>query len=266
MQNSYRFFHWDECAGRNKTLMANTYFTFKQFTIHQANCAMKVCTDACLFGAWAATQLQNQVAEPFKVLDIGTGTGLLTLMLAQQLNQCHIDAVEIEKQAAGQAAENIQASLWANQIQVWQNTIQDFAKNKAPHCYNTIICNPPFYENDLKSNSNSRNLALHSHALDFAELLHITAKLLAKDGVFFILIPFARTNELLEIAATNKLYVQQFIGVKQTPKHGYFRAMIQFGFTKPNAPADEQSITIKNTDNTYTTDFIQLLQPYYLYL
>src|SRR3954469_11797521 len=126
--------------------MANNYFSFKQFIIHQDKCAMKVCTDACLFGAYVADRFQITNSK-FHVLDIGAGTGLLSLMLAQKNSTVQIDAVEIDKAASEQAKENFKHSLWRDRLHIHHQPIQEFGMNT----YNLIISNPPFYENDLKS-------------------------------------------------------------------------------------------------------------------
>ena len=162
--------------------MANDYFQFKQFLIKQDKCAMKVCTDACLLGAFAANRLPLTV---HRLLDIGTGTGLLSLMLAQRNLNAVIDAVEIDEAAAEQAKENFNNSPWKERLNVHNEPIQKFAKsiNKK---YDVIICNPPFFENDLKSNDNQRNLALHSAALSLEELISIVGFLLEKNWKLFL--------------------------------------------------------------------------------
>ena len=132
--------------------MSNTYFQFKQFTIHQDKCAMKVCTDACMLGAWTAGKLGGSGIN--NILDIGCGTGLLSLMLSQKIN-ASIDAVEIDADAAKQAGENISASPWAANIRVIHTSLQEFMPKKK---YDLIICNPPFYENDLRSEHENKNV------------------------------------------------------------------------------------------------------------
>ncbi|MDP4263910.1 MAG: methyltransferase, partial [Bacteroidota bacterium] len=137
--------------------MANNYFQFKQFIIHQDRCAMKVTTDACLFGAWAAKRIRNSGDRTLNMLDIGTGTGLLSLMIAQQCDAL-IDAIEIDKVAAGQAEENVTSSPWKEKIRITQGDIKYFAKSSSSR-YDIVICNPPFYENELVSPSHEKNIA-----------------------------------------------------------------------------------------------------------
>ena len=149
--------------------MPNQFFKFKQFTIDQDQCAMKVCTDSCLFGAWVAEYLEQEKNSLKTILDIGTGTGLLSLMLAQKTT-ANIDAVEIEEAASLQASNNFLASPWNNRLQVYHAPIQLF-KPIHPKSYVFIICNPPFYENNLKTDNQLKNLALHSEALSLANLI-----------------------------------------------------------------------------------------------
>src|SRR5689334_11682345 len=142
--------------------MPNEFFCFKQFTIHQQYCAMKVCTDACLFGAWTASAITNEQLPAGLILDIGAGTGLLSLMLGQQLNNSIIHAIEIDAVAAQQAGDNFAASSWSEQLHVYNTAIQSFSPAQQ---YDFIITNPPFFQNDLASPNAQRNLALHSHQL-----------------------------------------------------------------------------------------------------
>ena len=137
--------------------MANQYFQFKQFTVQQDACAMKVTTDACLFGAWVANRINGLDLKGKHFLDIGTGTGLLSLMVAQQTD-ASIDAVEIETAAANQAQENFEQSPWNNKLFLHNSSIQTFIPQ---HKYDFIFTNPPFFFNDLKSKNHARNIALH---------------------------------------------------------------------------------------------------------
>ncbi len=247
--------------------MPNNYFQFKQFTIQQQHCAMKVCTDACLFGAWAVESLelkaQSLKLKAQKILDIGTGTGLLSLMLAQKFTDVLIDAVEMDEAAAMQAAANFQASPWKERLKVYNTIIQQFNQSTNQH-YNFIICNPPFFDNDLKSIDAQRNLALHSEALSLEELIIAIDNNLKADGNFAVLLPYHRTKYFEELAAAKNFHLAEKMLVKQTPKHGYFRSMLLFG-REPFATV-EKEIIIKNESNAYTNEFATLLKDYYLNL
>ena len=201
--------------------MANSYFKFKQFTIHQDKCAMKVCTDACLFGALAATE-NLQIAN---CLDIGTGTGLLSLMVAQKNNAVKIDAIEIDKTAAEQATENIAASPWAGNILVFNEDILTFNSVKK---YDCIISNPPFFEDDLQSPDEAKNNAKHNSSLSLIQLLQAVNKQLATDGFFAVLLPYHRVNCFIEEAQKIGLHLIKQILIKHTLKHQFFRGILFF--------------------------------------
>ena len=237
--------------------MANSYFKFKQFTIHQNKCAMKVCTDACLFGAIAA----GKKLPSAKCLDVGTGTGLLSLMLAQKNKDIVIDAVEIDTDAALQATENITASAWADRITVINEDISTMKKGTP---YDYIISNPPFFKNDLKSADTAVNNARHNTSLDLHQLIKIVDSKLADHGNFAVLLPYQHLNFFIEEAEKHGLYLSQQLLVKQTIKHKFFRSILFFKRSKSQTEYSE--IIIKDTENNYTPEFSAVLKDYYLFL
>ena len=239
--------------------MSNHFFKFKQFTVNQDQCAMKVCTDSCLFGAWVADYLEKEKNDLQHILDIGTGTGLLSLMLAQKTNT-NIDAVEIEQTAAMQAATNFSSSPWGNQLHVFNEPIQFFKKTNQSN-YDFIISNPPFFENDLKSADQLKNIALHSKALTLKELIQQIKFHLKPNGQFAVLLPFDKSEYFIDEAQQLGFYIQLTTHVKQTPKHAPFRSMMLFG-TSPISSVSKEIIIKEN--NEYTGDFRQLLTHYYL--
>jgi len=241
--------------------MGNSYFKFKQFTVEQDKCAMKVCTDACLFGAMAAAVgVDLPVA---RVLDIGTGTGLLPLMYAQKNSNAIIDAVEIDEPAAQQAIENFAASPWGERLTVHHGSIQQFASSVNER-FDLIISNPPFFENDLRSDDAKRNLALHSSELGLEELLNCIDTLLDGDGVFGVLLPYHRSAYFKSLAIDKGFCLWRDISVRQTPKHNYFRSILFF--SRQPVEVVTESIVIKEADNNYSVRFVELLRDYYLYL
>jgi tRNA1Val (adenine37-N6)-methyltransferase len=236
--------------------MSNNYFAFKQFTVWQSDCALKVCTDACLFGAWASHQLTSN--PPTTILDIGTGTGLLSLQLAQKLPSAFIDAVEIDPAAAAQATQNAAATNF--NIQVHNADIKNYGGKKYQH----IISNPPFFENDLKSEHALKNQAMHSTTLTLQNLFSCVDDLLEPLGSFSILLPFARANEVEDLAKSHGYTVAHKAVVQQTPNHAAFRVMYIFSKTA-FVTASESSIVIKENDS-YTPAFTSYLKDYYLFL
>jgi tRNA1Val (adenine37-N6)-methyltransferase len=240
----------------------NTYFRFKRFTVAQDRCAMKVCTDACLFGAWAADWLQHYAPQRNieTILDIGTGTGLLALMLAQK-NNAAIDAVEVSLDDFKQAEENFADSNWESRLNAVWSSIEKYHSRQQ---YDCIISNPPFYENDLPSQNDGKLRAKHGSHLTLERLFTEVDRLLATDGVFAILMPAQRRQETLEKAAGKNLFPILITDVKQTPKHDFFRTMILFG--RQTQIVKEDNITIKEENNVYSHAFTVLLKDYYLYL
>lgn len=241
--------------------MANPYFQFKQFTVQQDRCAMKVTTDGCLFGAWCADKIQRiRQLKRASVLDIGAGTGLLSLMLAQK-TAASIEAVELDPAAAEQAKENVVSSRWSKRITVTQ---ADVMRWQPPHKFDFIVSNPPFYENDLRSGTTAKNLAHHDEGLKLGDLFTFIKTHLKQDGLFFLLLPAKRTAVVEKSVAGNGLALHEKTVVKQTPEHTSFRVMIKGG--KKKEEVTEAAIIIKNHDGRYTPEFTALLNDYYLYL
>jgi tRNA1Val (adenine37-N6)-methyltransferase len=241
--------------------MPNPYFQFKQFRIQQDLCAMKVCTDACIQGALAAKMLSGETKKDLHILDIGTGTGLLTLMLAQQLRLAHFDAIEVNENAYLQAEKNFGFSPWQDRIKLFQGDVRHHSSDKT---YNFIICNPPFYENDLKSASVHKNQAMHATSLTQQELLISIKNNLADKGSFCVMYPYSRTNIFINKAAEFNFYPKEILQVKQSSEHPFFRSIIFFSSKQQSVTYEEFCIRDKAGD--YTKEFIALLKPYYLHL
>ncbi|HMH20362.1 MAG TPA: methyltransferase [Puia sp.] len=252
--------------------MPNSYFQFKQFVIHQDRCAMKVCTDACIFGAW----LSGKKLPWTRALDIGSGTGLLMLMLAQH-NEGMIEGIELDSAAFGQLEENIGESKWKDRLRVVEADARNFV---FPQQFDLIISNPPFFEGDLLSASDPENLAKHSKELTLVELTGVIDANLAVAGSFAILLPGHRTEYFEGLAAAHDFYLHEKLLVRQTPKHDFFRAMLYFtrrntgsttvaaisGEAEGSAGLTISELTIKNGEGEYTPEFVSLMRDYYLYL
>lgn len=237
--------------------MPNTYFQFKDFRIEQDKCSMKVCTDACVFGAWISDQkLKND-----NCLDIGTGTGLLALMYAQKNDKAAIDAIEIDAETYRQAKQNFLNSKWHERLQVLNADIKNFIPKEK---YDLIISNPPFYEDDLLSVENRKNVAKHAASLSFRELILCSKNLLKEDGHFAVLIPFSRLDYLIALAEENKFFLKEKFLIKQTPNHNFFRAILLFSDKESKIKNSE--LIIKEENGKDTNEFIELLKDYYLNL
>ncbi len=247
--------------------MANSYFQFKQFTIHQDRCAMKVTTDGCLFGSFSPTLSKEEGV--LNVLDIGTGTGLLALMFAQKKQNAFIHAVEIDKNAFEQASENIIASPWADRIKVFHTDARAplVIGVEFPNQYDVIISNPPFYEKELKADDVKKNIAHHNEGLLLPELLTIIKKSLKPDGTFFLLLPFKRNEEIRKMLTESDLAIQQLTFVRQSTKHDFFRIMLTGKLkTVETVETKIDEISIKDELDQYTPTFVNLLKDYYLHL
>ena len=239
---------------------------------------MKVTTDSCLFGAIVVAKIEDRKPACSKgvlsdqqarskiqnVLDVGTGTGLLSLMLVQKHPGLRIDAIEIDKASAAQARENAEASSWKDRINVIHADIKTCSFSKK---YDLMISNPPFYENELRSPETKKNFARHGDALLFEELLAIIRKNLAPGGLFFLLLPFRRTEEIKNILVRHEFAISQLIFVRQSVHHDYFRIILT-GKSDPGSGEATviDELSIRDENNQYTKEFIQLLKDYYLYL
>ena len=221
---------------------------------------MKVCTDACLFGAYTANAIQHSASGIQHILDIGTGTGLLSLMLAQKINSI-IDAVEIDEAAYQQAKENFEASSWASRLHVFNTDILNY---KADKKYDCIISNPPFFEDDLKSVDEGKNIAKHDNALTLTQLLAVINEHLATDGFFAVLLPFHRVDDFEKESSAHGYHLLQKVLIKHTVTHPYFRGILIF--SKKNVATKTMELIIKDESGVYTPSFVELLQEYYLNL
>ena len=230
--------------------------------MHQEHTAMKVCTDACLFGAWAAADVQIQTAK--NILDIGSGTGLLSLMLAQQTS-AHITAIEMEAGAFEQTKANFELSPWKERLDAIHNSIQDYASNNKHNLFDCIITNPPFYEQDLNSPDNAKNLASHSTALPWDELVKSVATLLQENGTWYVLVPTLRAYTMQKLALMNGLQLSEECLMYNDAKHLPIRAMLKF-LKQKEAVIQRKKIIIKNADQSYTAEFSSYLKDYYLHL
>ena len=236
--------------------MPNDYFQFKKFTVWQNKTAMKVCTDSCILGAWVSTKVAN------RILDIGTGTGLLALMLAQKY-EVPVDAVEINGEAAMQASENVEFSPWKDRITVFHDRIQTFQLT-TPYRYDLIICNPPFYKNHLITTHPARNQAIHAHDLPLDDLMHTIKKLLSEQGNFYIMLPEKESKQLEKTAGDCQLFVNEKLLIRDRERSNVLRVILRIQHVK--VEFFEWYLFIKSPNGDYSPGFQRLLQPYYLSL
>lgn len=243
----------------------STPFTFKEFTMQQDRCAMKIGTDGVLLGAWASVD-----HNPFSILDVGAGTGVLSLMLAQRSHAETIEAIEIDDAAFEQAAENFENSPWGDRLFCYHAGFNEFVE-EIDDVYDLIVSNPPFYKPSLSSTSlpegenqtsDSRKKARFYDALPFEHLLHGTAKLLSENGIASFIIPFTEEANFIAIGEKVGLFPNRITRVKGTPNTEIKRSLLSFSFTKSNIDISE--LIIELSRHLYTEDYINLTKDFYL--
>jgi tRNA1Val (adenine37-N6)-methyltransferase len=234
--------------------MSNPYFQFKQFTVWHDKCAMKVGTDGVLLGAWASVQ------NAHKILDVGTGTGLVALMLAQRsLPDADIIALEIDEAAAGQARENVTRSPWKERVEVVQTDFRDYQSSDK---FDVIVSNPPYFVDSLECPDQQRNAARHNGSLTYEELLEGVVGLLAEDGTFTIVIPADVADRVKMIAATKNLYAVRQLNVITKPGGIPKRTLITFTFSNQECVIEE--LLTELARHQYSEKYIALTREYYL--
>ena len=232
-------------------------FTFKQFAIEQDRCAMKIGTDGVLLGAWAP--IDN---HPFSILDIGTGTGIIALMLAQRSAAQQIDALEIDEAAYEQATDNFENSPWNDRLFCFHAGLDEFIEEPEDE-YDLIVSNPPFYSEDYKTENESRDLARFQDAMPFEQLLEAADLLLSEHGIFTVIIPFKEEENFIALANEFELYPLKITRVKGTPTTEIKRSLLAFSRTETtDLPIDE--LVIETARHVHTQEYIGLTKDFYL--
>lgn len=234
----------------------NKPFKFKQFTISQDRCAMKVGTDGVLLGAWASVEHQ-----PFSVLDIGAGTGVISLMMAQRSNAQQIEAIEIDADAYEQCSENFENSPWNDRLFCYHASLLEFVEEVDDE-FDLIISNPPFYSEDYKTDNSARDIARFNDAMPFEHLIYAVAKLLVEDGLFAVVIPFKEEARFIELAKKVELFPKRILHVKGNPDTEIKRSLLEFSFKNEKAISSE--LVIESARHQYTKDYINLTKDFYL--
>jgi tRNA1Val (adenine37-N6)-methyltransferase len=233
-------------------------FHFKEFTIHQDKTAMKVGTDGVLLGAWTSV-----ASNPFAILDIGAGTGLIALQLAQRSFAEVIDAIEIDDDAYEQAVDNFENSPWSDRLFCYHAGLDEFV-DEIEDKYDLIVSNPPFYTEDYKTKDIQRDMARFTDALPFEELLESVSKLLEPTGTFNTIIPYTAHEHFINLAEANKLFPKKICHVKGNPEADFKRSLLSFSFEKTEISLEELIIETKR--HQYTAAYISLTKDFYLKL
>lgn len=232
-------------------------FRFKEFSVLQDKSAMKVGTDAILLGSWAPF-----LPDSKRILDIGTGTGILSLMMAQRFPNAFIQAVEIEESAMEECYMNFQNSKWSNRLQVSHCPIQDFTFAHLNVKFDCIISNPPFFMETIRPESEERKLARNTQSLSYEELIDSVRKLLQVNGLFATIIPFQNEVEFLSICKAAGLYVLKKCWVKGTPESQFKRSLLCFSGQESTIHSD--TVVVEQSRHQYTEEFIHLTKDFYL--
>lgn len=241
--------------------MSNDYFQFKEFRIDQGACGMKVTTEACILGALVTPASENRIQS---ILDIGAGTGLLSLMLAQRFPETFITGVEIDRDAWNEASENVLSSPWNSSIEIINQTIQQYS-NYSKKLFDLIISNPPFFKSHQKPVDYKKAHAIHADTLSLEDLAYSVLQLLNSSGEFHVLLPEYEAGLLQQILLQNQLYLNQSIKVfNNTKSQSVFRVINSY--SRIENKSQVKSFFIRNEHNDYTDEFISRLSPYYLHL
>ena len=251
--------------------MSSKPFKFKQFAIAQDRCAMKIGTDGVLLGAWTSVE-----GYPDGILDIGTGTGVIALMLAQRSDAMTIDAVELDDNAYEQATENFENSGWGDRLYCYHAHLYEFAA-EVDDVYDIIVCNPPFFETPSlptaslsqgeKIPSKSRQMARFEESMPFELLVGAVAKLLSSQGRFSAVIPFDREDDFILLCSKVNLFLDRITRVKGTSSAEVKRSLMEFSFRDSDSHPDElvvTELTIEKARHDYTEDYISLVKDFYL--
>ena len=218
---------------------------------------MKIGTDGVLLGAWAP--IEN---NPFSILDIGTGTGILALMLSQRSNAQQIDALEIDEDAYEQAVDNFENSFWSDRLFCFHAGLDEFVEEPEDE-YDLIVSNPPFYTEDYKTENEQRDLARFADAMPFEDLVEAADLLLSENGVLAVIIPFKEEDNFIALAKEYELYPIKITRVKGTPTTEIKRSLLAFSRNE-NTPLLTDELIIETARHIYTPEYIELTKDFYL--
>ena len=234
-----------------------TPFRCKQFTVHHDQCAMKIGTDAILLGAWAAA------VEPQRILDIGTGSGIIALMLAQRFPAANVTALEIDAAACDQARGNFAASLFCDRLTLTRSAVQDFYPS---HNFDLIVCNPPYFDRNSKPSDSARTMARHSDSLPLIELAAAASRLMGPGGVLNVILPIAQALAFASTATVHDLHCHCVCAVRPTPTSPPKRQLLGFSNRPPEQDVCAQEIVTEVARHQYSDDYRRLAKEFLLRL
>lgn len=229
-------------------------FRFKQFSVNDDRCGQKVGTDSIVLGCWATAN------TPTRILDIGTGCGLLALMLAQRFPNATITGVEFDSLACEQAEANFRQCPWAHRLTSANIDAKNFT---SVNSFDLIVCNPPYFEASLKSDNTARSAARHDDQLTLADLVIAAATHLDRQGKFCVVLPIDRADELIEIAATAQLFLTERCDVRPMPKVALKRSLLAFGWQKSVTPVSNE-LVLEEARHQYSAGYVELARDFLL--
>ena len=232
-------------------------FQFKQFSINQDKTAMKVGTDGVLLGAWTPTN-----HNPFSILDIGTGTGLIALMLAQRTTAEQIDALEIDEDAYEQAVDNFENSPWYDRLFCFHAGLDEFIEEPEDE-YDLIVSNPPFHAEDYKTENEQRDLARFQEAMPFEDLVEAADLLLSENGILAVIIPYKEESRFIALAKDFELFPIKITRIKGTPNTEIKRSLLAFSRLEITDILTDE-LVIETDRHIYTPEYISLTKDFYL--
>ena len=241
----------------------NLGFQFKQFFVRHDHCAMKVGTDGVLLGAWAEPAVSIQPSA-FRILDVGTGSGLVALMLAQRFPEAHIDAIDIDEAAVEQAAENFAASPWSDRLHAYHSRLQEWQSHSVP---SLIVSNPPYFQNSLKNPDKGRELARHTDTLSYEELLYHSARLLSEHGRLAIILPAEAEQEIRTLAAQHSLFTTRVTRVYSKETKPARRVLLQFEkseYRDTDISIAEDSLVLEDGKGGRSAAYQEITKDFYL--
>jgi tRNA1Val (adenine37-N6)-methyltransferase len=239
--------------------MKSKPFKFKEFTVEQDKVAMKIGTDGVLLGAWCTVD-----KYPDTVLDIGAGSGVVALMIAQRSDAMTIDAVEVDENAYEQAVENFERSDWGDRLYCYNASFQEFAIEIAEEeeTYDLIVSNPPFYTDAFETENEARNKARFTSSLSFQELIEGVSKILSENGIFSIVVPFKEEEHIVNIAKGHHLFLNRICRVQGNKTAEIKRSLLEFSFQETEI--HETHLIIEIERHQYSEDYIRLTKDFYL--
>ena len=231
-------------------------FQMKQFTVAHDHCAMRVNTDGCLLGALAGEDEESSRIQ--HILDIGTGSGVIALQMAQRFENAFIDAVEIHGPSAKQASKNFIVSPWSNRMVCYHEPLQEFESGSG---YDLIVSNPPYFENGPTKSDNGVANARHALTLDFNSLIEHTSRLLKDSGGFWCVLPVERADNLIDVALEENMYPSNLYYIKPEKNRNANRIILKF--TKEKKETDKKELILYDSPQQYSEVAKELLAPFY---